>query len=265
MSTARTYHAEAITLKATPFAERDKLLVLYTRHHGKLRVLAKGVRRTTSRMAGHIDLFSHAAIFLVHGRTFDSITQGQALERFPLLHEDLWRFSLACYCAELVDRFTEDVGLPSPGLFEALLGALRRLNDGALDPALAVRAFELDLLGLVGYRPQLHRCVGCDALIKPEANAFSYADGGVLCPACAARSATAIPVSVEALRILRNLQTRPEAIIGHVRVGEETLDQAEHILIGYIQYLLDVRIRSVGFIDVLRRLRSARERSVVVG
>lgn len=264
MPQVRTYRAEALTLKSTPFAERDRLLVLYTRHHGKLRVLGKGVRRTTSRLAGHVDLFSHAGLFLVHGRTFDLVTQGQTLEHFPLLHEDLWRFSLACYCAELVDRFTED-GSPNVGLFEALLTAMRRLNDPDLDPSLSARAFELDLLGLVGYRPQLYRCVACEIPIRPEANCFSFADGGVLCPTCGAASATALPIGVDPLRILRNLQTRQGEIVGRVRVSQETLDQAEQILIGYIQYLLDVRIRSVGFIDVLRRLRSAQERSVVLG
>jgi DNA repair protein RecO (recombination protein O) len=264
MPASRTYRAEAVTLKASPFAERDRLLVIYTRYQGKLRVLAKGVRRTTSRLAGHVDLFTHAGLFLVHGRTFDLVTQGQTLEHFPALHEDLWRFSLACYCAELVDQFSQE-GLPNTGLFDALLMALRRLNDSALDPAVCTRAFELDLLGLSGYRPQLHRCVGCDAIIRPEANSFSFADGGVLCPACGARSSTALPISVEALRILRNLQTRPEEIIGRVRVSQDTIEQAEHMLIGYIQYLLDVRIRSVGFIDVLRRLRSAQERSVAFG
>ncbi len=253
MTTARSYRAEAVTLRASPFSERDRLLVLYTPQMGKLRVLAKGVRRTTSRLAAHVDLFTHSNLFLVHGRTFDLVTQGETIEHFPTLHSDLWRLSLTFYCGELLDRFTEE-HVANPGLFEALLIALRRLSDLNLDPVLCVRAYELDLLALSGYRPQLHRCVGCTAVIQPEANTFSYADGGVLCPACSVSSAASVPVSMEALRILRNLQTRQEEIIGRVRVAPETLEQAERILIGYIQYLLDVRLRSVGFIEVIRQL-----------
>jgi DNA repair protein RecO (recombination protein O) len=264
MTTVRTYRTEAITLHAAPFAENDRLLILYTRSAGKLRVLAKGVRRTTSKLAAHVDLFSHASLFLVRGRTFDLVTQGQTLQRFPLLHEDLWRLALAFYCAELVDRFTEEQ-LVNTGLFEALLTTLRRLNDPALDPALTVRAFELDLLGLSGYRPQLHRCVRCETPIQPEANAFSAADGGVLCPTCGQSTPAAEPISVAALRLLRNLQTRPEAIVGRARISPETLEQAEHALIGYIQYLLDRRIRSIGFLDVLRRLRAAQEGGAAFG
>jgi len=263
MTTPRTYRIEAVTLKATTFAERDRLLILYSPSEGKLRAVAKGVRRTTSKLAGHVGLLSHAALFLVHGRTFDLVTQGQTIEAFPLLHQDLWRAGYAFYVAELMDRFTEE-RQANPGLFEALLGVLRHLNDPDQDAALCVRAFELDLLALVGYRPQLYHCVACSQPIEPAENSFSPADGGVLCPSCSARP-TAAPISVEALRILRNLQTRPQEIVGRVRVSRDTLDQAEHVLIGYIQYLLDVRVRSNQFIEVLRRLRSAQERSGVLG
>lgn len=264
MPTNRSYRTEAVALHALPFAEHDRLLVLYTREVGKLRVLAKGVRRTTSKLSAHVDLFSHAGLFLVHGRTFDLVTQGQTLETFALLHEDIWRLGLAFYCGELMERFTEEASANIP-LFEALLKVLRRLNDPVLDPAITVRAFELDLLASSGYRPQLYRCVSCGTPIQPQANTFSNADGGVLCPDCSGRSATAEPVSVEALRILRNLQTRSDEVVGKVRVSSRTAEQAEQVLIGYIHYLLDRRVRSVGFLDVLRRLRTVQEGNSVLG
>jgi len=256
MSAPRTYHAEAVALSTSPFSERDRLLTIYTRQSGKLRVLAKGARRTTSKLAAHVDLLVHSRLFLHHGRTFDQVTQGTTVETFPQLRQDLWRSALAVYCAELMERFTEE-GQTNPGLFDALLVALRRLDDPALDTAVSVRAFELDLLGLSGYRPQLHRCVGCQAIIEPVTNSFSAAEGGVLCPACAAQHPGALPIGVDALKLLRNLQTRQEAIVGHARVAPVTVEAAEHILIGYIQYLLDRRIRSVGFLDVVRRMHPA--------
>jgi len=249
----RTYRTSAIVLKESHFAERDRLVVLFTPERGKLRVLAKGVRRTTSRLAGHVGLFMHSSLFLVHGRTFDLVTQGETIEQFPLLSRDLWRLSLAFYAGELVDRFTEDEQ-PVAGLFDALVTCCRRLNHEATNPALTARAFELELLGVVGYRPQLHTCVLCNAVIQPGPNGFSYADGGVVCPACIQRSPSACPVQVEALRMLRNLQTRPEPAIQALRTSKDALDEAEGLMLGYIQYLLDMRIRSVGFLDVVRSL-----------
>jgi DNA repair protein RecO (recombination protein O) len=263
MTTARTYRAEAITLKSCAFGERDRLLVLYTAQNGKLAALAKGARRTTSRLAAHVDLFTHGNLFLAHGRTFDLITQGETIERFPLLRDDLGRLSLAFYAGELLDRFTEERAA-NPGLFNAVIAVMRRLADPGIDPLVALRVYELDLLALSGYRPQLHRCVGCETIIQPDLNSFASAEGGVLCPACAERTPSET-ISIEALRLLRNLQTRPEEIIGRVRVSERTMAEAERVLIGYIQYLLDLRLRSVGFIEVIRRLHAMPERSAAFG
>jgi DNA repair protein RecO (recombination protein O) len=264
MPPSHTYRTRAISLKSTPFGERDRLLVLFTPRHGKLRVLAKGVRRTSSRLAGHVGLFSQSNLFLVHGRTFDLVTQGETVEQFPLLRSDLWRLSQAFYAGELVDRFTEDQH-PVAGLFEALLGCLRGLNDAQLNSRLVVRAFELDLLALTGYRPQLYRCVSCNSEIVPAPNGFSYSDGGVMCPVCMTKSASAFPIGIEPLRIVRNLQTRPEETIRGLRASLEELDAAARVMIGYIQYLLDVRIRSVGFSDVVRGLETMPGGSVAVG
>ncbi len=264
MTTPRTYRAEAITLKSHAFGERDRLLVLYTAQHGKISAVAKGARRTTSKLAAHVDLFSHGHLFLAHGRTLDQITQGETIERFPLLRTDLGRLSLAFYAGELLDRFTEERS-SNPGLFTSVISVMRRLADVEIDPLIAVRVYELELLGLSGYRPQLHRCVTCESLIQPEANSFSPAEGGVLCPTCAANYRDAQAISVEALRLLRNLQTRPEEILGRVRVSARTMAQAEGVLIGYIQYLLDLRLRSVGFIEVIRRLHAVPEGSAAFG
>jgi DNA repair protein RecO (recombination protein O) len=258
MSTARTFRTHAVTLKSAPFSEHDRLVVLFTPQYGKLRALAKGVRRSTSKLSGHVGLFSHSNLFLVHGRTFDLVTQGETVEQFTFLSTDLWRLSQAFYVAELIERFTEDEHHVA-GMFESLVLVLRRLNDPAVNAALAIRAFEIDVLGLTGYRPQLYRCVSCEAEITPGANAFSYVDGGVLCPNCAIASTPAFSVSDDALRVVRNLQTRPDTSIARLRVSSVTQGEAERLLIGYIQYVLDVRIRSVGFMDVLRNLPAAAE------
>jgi DNA repair protein RecO (recombination protein O) len=256
MTAVRSYRTRAIVLKSSIFAERDRLLTILTPDHGKLRVLAKGVRRLSSRLGGHVGIFCCSDLFLVRGRTFDLVTQGQSLEQFETLRTDLWRVSQAFYAAELVDRFTEEQH-PVPGAYDCLLKHLRRQNSPALDSGLLTHAFELEWLGLMGYRPQLYRCVRCAAEIRPERNALSYHDGGVLCPACGAIVAGAVPISAGALRILRNLQTQPEVALERLRPSPEFLAEAERAMLGYIQYLLDLRMRSVGFLEMVRGLRGA--------
>lgn len=251
MHPAKTTRADVVVLKAMDYGETDKILTLYTPALGKVRAIAKGVRRTTSRMGGHLDLFAHATVLLVHGRNMEIVTQGRALHTFPHLRDDLGRLARACYVAELLDRFTEDHN-PNPELFRVLVRVLERIDEDAA-PELALRLFELQLLALSGYRPQLHRCVACDTTIEPGANAFEPALGGVLCPTCAPAQGTARPISIPALKLLRNVQLRGENMLS-VAVPVAARDEAESVLSLYIQYLLERRPNSSGFLDVVRRL-----------
>ena len=103
---SRTYRAEAIVLRTVDLGEADRILVLFTRHFGKVHVVAKGIRRTTSRMAGHAEPLTHATYQLARGRELDVLTGAEARAIYPALREDLGRIAAGWYCAELIDRFT---------------------------------------------------------------------------------------------------------------------------------------------------------------
>lgn len=254
MRPAKTSRTEAVVLKAMNYSETDKILTLYTPLLGKVHAVAKGVRRVTSRMGGHLDLFSHASVLMVHGRNMEIVTQGQGIHVFPRLRDDLNALGHACYAAELVDRFTEDAS-PNPELFKALVQVLVRIN-AEQTPELTLCLFQLQLLALSGYRPQLHHCVACDAPITPGANAFDAGLGGILCPNCAPAQRGALPISDTALKLLRNLQMRGEAMLA-VAVPRVALKEAEIVLSLYIQHLLERRPRSAAFLDTLHRVETA--------
>ena len=254
MRPAKTSRAEAVVLKAIDYGEADKILTLYTPSLGKVRAIAKGVRRVTSRMGGHLDLFAHATVLLIHGRNMEIVTEGRGVHTFARLRDDLARLAMACYVAELTDRFTED-GNPNHELFRTLVRVLERIDAGEA-PERALRLYELQLLALSGYRPQLHRCVACDATIEPGANAFEPALGGVLCPACAPSQPAARSISTPALKLLRNLQTRGAGMLA-VDVPPPVRDEAESMLSLYIHYLLERRPSSAAFLETLRRAETA--------
>lgn len=254
MRQAKTSRAEVVVLKAIDYGEADRILTLYTLEAGKVRGIAKGVRRATSHMGGHLDLFAHATVLLVHGRNMEIVTQGQALHTFGHLRDDLARLAKACYAVELADRFTEEHN-PGPALFHALVRVLERIDTGRA-PERSLHLFELQLLALTGYRPQLYRCVTCDAAITPGANAFDPGLGGVLCPTCAPAQGTARPISTPALKLLRNLQSRGEAMLS-VSVGPDVAGEAEQTLTAYIQYLLERRPKSAAFLDTMRHIETA--------
>lgn len=181
MTNERLYRTDALILRRTDFGEADRLLTIYTPARGKLRLLAKGVRKTTSRKAGHVELFMLTNMLVAQGRTWDIISQAEIVQAYRGLREDLDKTSHAYYVAELIDRFTEEYD-PNTPLFELLALTLAHLEH-VDDPFAVLRYFELHLLNLTGFQPQLHFCVACQKPLEPvDNNYFHFVDGGVLCP-----------------------------------------------------------------------------------
>ena len=139
------------------------------------------MRKVRSRKAGHLEPFTRVELQIAHGHDLDVITQAQALDLHTGLHLDLERFGYAAY-VELMDRFTVQEG-ESRGLYRLLVDTLDRLSE-TFEPAAVVNYYQLRLLDLLGYRPELFRCLGCGAEVRPVDQHFSAAAGGVLCPEC---------------------------------------------------------------------------------
>jgi DNA repair protein RecO (recombination protein O) len=249
--TERLYRTDAIILRRSDFGEADRLLTVFTPERGKLRLLAKGVRKTTSRKAGHVELFMLTDMLIAQGRTWDIISQAEIVEPYRALREDLDKTSHAYYLAELVDRFTEEHDANAP-LFELLAVTLAHLSH-IDDTFIALRYFELHLLSLTGFQPQLHFCVACNEALEPVENYFHFADGGTLCPEHGQIRPNAELISLPVLKVLRFLQTEPWEKISRLQLAPTTRQQVEALLLGYITFLLERRLKSVDFLKRLRR------------
>lgn len=259
----RLYRVQAIILKRTDHGEADRLLTVLTPEQGKLRVNAKGARKPSSRKSGHVELFTHVELLLAKGHQFDVVTQAETREAFLVLRGNLERTSYAYYFAELVDRFAEE-DTESRALFDLLHSVLGWLCAEQVDLALLARFFELRLLHQVGYRPQLFECVNCGKPVEPVENYFSAEAGGVIDPDCALNRREQIAghahdaqtLSLNALKILRYVQTREwETVRGlHLRAGEAA--EVEMLLLGYITHHLERQLKSVEFVWELKSLRS---------
>lgn len=263
MRTERLYRTEAIVLRRGDFGEADRLLTLYTPGHGKRRVLAKGVRKTASRKAGHLELYSRSDVLVARGRDLDIVTQAELLDAHRSVHEDLLRASYAAYLAELLDRFVEEDD-ENPALYTLLASALHALDGGAPAPGspddrrrlqLLARYYELQLLTLTGYQPQLSTCVDRRETIEPVDQAFGLEEGGVLCPRCAPRHPGAVPLSLGALKALRFLQRSDWAEVSRLRLSAPVQGETERLLGRYIVRILERRLKSVEFLKLVRQSR----------
>jgi DNA repair protein RecO (recombination protein O) len=247
----RLYRTDAIILRRSDFGEADRLLTVFTPERGKLRLLAKGVRKTTSRKAGHVELFMLVDMLVAQGRTWDIVSQAEIVEPYRDLREDLDKTSHAYYLAELLDRFTEEHD-PNQPVFELLALTLAHLSH-IDNPFLALRYFELHLLSLTGYQPQLHFCLACNEALEPVENYFHFADGGTLCPEHGQVRPNAEPIALPVLKVLRFLQTEPWEKASRLQLTPTTRCQVEALLLGYITFLLERQLKSVDFLKKLRR------------
>jgi DNA repair protein RecO (recombination protein O) len=249
----RLYRVEAIVLKRTDHGEADRLLTLFTPDLGKMRAIAKGARKPASRKSGHVELFARTHLLVAKGKQLDVVTQADTLDAFLPLRENLERIGYAYYLAELVDRFSEE-GTENRAIFDLLLRALAALGDAMTDPDLLARFFELRLLQYVGYRPQLFNCVHCGKAIAPVENYFSAEAGGVIDPDCAQtqRAFDAQTISLDALKILRYLQTREWETVRALRLGDAAMSQVEALMLRYITYHLERNLKSVEFLRELK-------------
>ena len=249
---SRTYRAEAIVLRAVDLGEADRILVLFTRHFGKVHVIAKGIRRATSRMAGHAEPLTHATYQLARGRELDVLTGAEAKAIYPALREDLPRIAAGWYCAELIDRFTVE-HMPAAPLFDLLETALRHLDAGFAAP-LVCRWFDLHLLDRSGFRPELAQCVSCQNALEERENAWNAASGGALCDSCARRDSQGFSLSVRALKSLRYLLVSDFANAARLRVDGALAGELERHMRLFVQHVLDREVTAARLIDEIRAL-----------
>jgi DNA repair protein RecO (recombination protein O) len=246
----RVYKTQAIVLRQRKLGEADKIVTLYSSHHGKIDAVAKGVRRTKSRLAGNVEPLTHGSYLLAEGRDLDIVTQAETLDAFPGLRADLERMSRGFYCAELVDRLTPERSEGNP-VFRLLLETLGYL-DASVEYEIATRRFELRLLGELGYSPSLTDCAACGSRLEPVANYWSSDAGGAVCPSCADDSLRLAPLSVNALKMLRLLQRSPYEDAARIRISAELSAELESCLTDYVRYVLEREVRSAGFVETLR-------------
>ncbi len=251
MPRERTYRSEAIVLRRRDFGEADRMLTLYSREFGKIQALAKGARKPLTRKTGHVELFMRSQFMFAKGKNIDIVTQAELVEAYPALRDDLVRTTYASYAVELLDRFTAeaDRDLRKYDLLSQALGWFAD-SDNLL---LAARFYELRLLSAAGFQPQLFHCVSCGEPIQEQDQFFSPELGGLLCPNCQQADTRAWPLSSSAVKVLRYLQTRDWQTVSRLHLKRPLHAELEGVMHHYLHYLLERQLKSVDFLNRLRR------------
>jgi DNA repair protein RecO (recombination protein O) len=254
MPEPRNYQTEAVVIKKTKLGEADTILTFFTPQLGKIQGFAKSLRKTKSKMAGHLELLTHSQVSFARGRNLDTITGSQTINGYLPLKNDLWLTSCGLYIAELVNQFTAE-HQEHYSLYKLLLESLNYLccED---NKELVLRYFELHLLHSVGYRPQLRQCVACHRELEPVENYFSPSAGGILCPGCSYEHPAAYNLSVNAQKVLRLLQNSDYSTASRVKIDAGLARELENVISGYLRHLLEKEVKSAAWLDTLREQRA---------
>jgi len=193
------YRDVGVVLRTYKLRESDRIIVFHTAENGKVRAVAKGVRKTKSKFGARLEPMSHVRLLLYRGRELDIVSQAEAVEPLSPMLSSLDRASQGLAAVEAVDQLSLERE-PNPQLYRMLVGVLRTIASH--QSPLNVSAFYWKLLANEGMRPELDRCVRCSES-EPAVSmvAFDLNEGGVLCRSC--RSGQAI--SPDALRLLRDI------------------------------------------------------------
>jgi DNA repair protein RecO (recombination protein O) len=196
------YREDAVVLRTYRLGEADRIVVLLTAGRGKVRSVAKGVRKTASRFGGRLESASHVRLLLYEGRQLDVVSQAETIDHFPQLREDLGRMRDAFAILEAADQVAQE-GNPDQALYAMVVAALRTLSRRP--SPLLVAGFYLKLLAHDGAAPQLDRCVRCAAGPDADLVAVDVVEGGALCRACLPTGGGRRAVSPAALAMARRI------------------------------------------------------------
>ncbi|HEV2472680.1 MAG TPA: DNA repair protein RecO [Chthonomonadales bacterium] len=248
------YSAFALVLKRTNLGETDRILTLLTREHGKLKAVAKGSRRSRSRLSGATELFTAVRMLLATGKSLDIVTQAEITDSFPSLRQDIDRLARATYLCEFLDRFTEERDAAAgQELFDIALRGLHQLSAQGADMDLVVHFCELRMLAALGYLPELQRCVRCGASLTGRSSGFSPSLGGALCGNHRFEAEDAVALSRGAVEVMLALVENDQPDLSPISPGESA--EIDRALRWYIRYRADRPLRAADFLDQLRAAR----------
>ncbi len=182
-----SFNDEAVVLRSWRLGEADRIITLLTRRHGKLRGVAKGVRRTSSKFGARLEPFAQVDLHITEGRSLDIFSSAVSRNLFgKAFLTDYPRYTAAEVMVELADKLVAEEGVPALQHYLLLVGALRALGEGTLDgprpAAMLLDSYILRAASLAGYAPQLEACAICG---RPGPHDFFHpASGGLVCTRC---------------------------------------------------------------------------------
>ena len=229
------YRDEAVVIRTHKLGEADRIITLLTRNSGRVRAVAKGVRRTSSRFGSRLEPFTHVDLQLAEGRSLDVVTQAETLSPFGGRMGSNYEFYTAgTVMLETAERLVVEDKEPALQQFLLLVGALRAMCETGRPPSQVLDSFLLRSLSVAGYAPSFEACARCG--LEGPHRAFSLPGGGALCADCRIPgSATPRPATLE--------------LLGALLSGDWEVAEASGLVSAYLQWHLERQLKSLPLVE----------------
>ena len=238
-----------LVLREAKYKETDKILTVLTETDGKISVTARGGARTRSKLAAATQLLTFSDFTLFGNKGLWTVNEAATVEQFRALRADINTLALGSYIAELLEAVSNE-NVAEPEILQLGLNALYALSNRLCPPKQLKAAFELRLMCLSGYRPELEQCAGCGKTGMAEARLFPE-HGELYCPDC--RAVGGLHVSEGTLEAMRYIVDADSRRVFSFRLAEPQLSELGEVCEAYTLYQLD---RSFGSLDYYKKLRA---------
>lgn len=237
-----TFKTRGIIIKRSHFGEADRLVTIFSDKHGKIRMIAKGVRKPLSRLAGHIELFCLTDFLIAEGRNLDIVADAQTIKCYLGLRNRLESTKVAYYLAEIIDKMTGEEE-PHPKIFALLEEVLENLNGEKA--TLMLPYFIFNFLAELGYEPELYKCLECGLRPDLKRNFFSYQEGGLLCLKCHQQDS---PISEKAIKALRLILKHNLKLVKKIKTDVKLTSELENLAENFLKHIHQQEFKSRRFL-----------------
>lgn len=246
---------EGIVLRHTNLGEADRILTILTRNNGKVKAIAKGCRKPKSSLLSSSEVFVFSEFVMYKGTNFYHISQAVTRQTFYNIRKDLLRLSYANYFVELAEAVADE-DMANERLFLLLAKALYYLSAGEVPMGLIHLGYQLKLMDISGYRPNLERCVLCREKAVDYAR-FSIGLGGLVCGNCSAeeetrRAGDVFKLSQGAVEAFKFLLNTEISRLNTLKIDNTIFNEIDKIARAFVQSHLDKRFRSLDFLDTVK-------------
>lgn len=241
-----TYKTQGFIIRQQNLSESDKILTIYTKNKGKIQVVAKGLRKILSKLAGHVELLNLADLMIAHGKSLDRLAGAELINSYPKLRNDFKKITQAYTLIELIDNLIKDKE-PSEDIFSLIEDSFKEIEDN--NNSTLIVHFFIKLISLLGHLPELNYCVHCRKIISKKSNSFSYSLGGVIDKDCLSFDKNAFEISNSTILVLKSF-IKNDISTEKIKINKFNSVELKTILVELSQSISERKLKSAKFLKM---------------